>query len=65
MDLRIALRRLAQTFAVALGDRLEPHDPTLERRTGAKLAHAASATNTHFARVAVNGYGPSGACSGP
>jgi hypothetical protein len=37
MDLRLALRRLAQAHAVQLGDRLDANDAALERGVRAKV----------------------------
>ena len=44
MDLRLGLRRLAQPFAVALLDRLDPDDPPVQRAVGMQLAHARAAS---------------------
>ena len=51
----LALGRLAQPLAMALLDRLGAHDAAVERAFGTQLAHAASATKTHFSRRAMNG----------
>src|SRR5262249_44880022 len=39
VDVRLALSRLAQSFAVALCDPLDAHDASLERGGGTELAH--------------------------